>query len=47
MVYDMKKEDFIYVNGGEEKLEGSMTDIIEDAEDLNERFPRAGTSIDR
>jgi hypothetical protein len=41
MVYDLDKKDFIYVNGGEEKLEGNMTDIVEDAEDLNERFPVA------
>ena len=44
MVYDLDKKDFIYVNGGEEKLEGSMTDLIEDADGLNERFPEAGTS---
>ena len=41
MVYDLDKKDFIYVNGGEEKLEGNMTDLVEDAEDLNERFPVA------
>ena len=41
MVYDLNKKDFVYVNGGEDKLEGNMTDIVEREVDLNKRFPEA------
>ena len=42
MVYDLDKKDFVYVNGGEDKLNGKMSDIMsDDPGDLNERFPEA------
>ena len=42
MVYDLDKKDFVYVNGGEDKLNGKMSDVMsDDPVDLNERFPEA------